>query len=182
MVSYSELVSYTKAFFTPICSLFIILWGLCVHFFLYTCMRAKSLQSCLTLCDSMDCSPPGSSVHGILQARILEWVAAPSSRGASQPRDWTWVWCLLHWPADPLLPALLGKPCIFIYLPVLGLCCYEGFPLVSESRGHFLAAVCSLHYGGFCCRPWASVASARRLSGCSPQALEHKFNSCGTQA
>ena len=42
---------------------------------------AKSLQSCSTLCDPMDCSLPGSSVHGILQARILEWVAAPFSRG-----------------------------------------------------------------------------------------------------
>ena len=39
----------------------------------------------------MDCSPPGSSVHGILQARILEWVAMPSSRGSSRPRGWTWV-------------------------------------------------------------------------------------------
>ena len=42
-------------------------------------------QSCPTLCDPMDCSLPGSSVHGILQARILEWVAMPSSRGPSQP-------------------------------------------------------------------------------------------------
>ena len=46
-------------------------------------------QSCLSLCDPTDCSPPGSSVHGILQARILEWVAMPSSRGSSPPRDWT---------------------------------------------------------------------------------------------
>ena len=52
-------------------------------------MRAQSLQLCLTLCDPMDCSPPGSSVHGILQARILEWVAISSSRGSSQPRDQT---------------------------------------------------------------------------------------------
>ena len=44
-------------------------------------MPAKSLQSCLTLCDPMDYRPPGSSVHGILQARILEWAAMPSSRG-----------------------------------------------------------------------------------------------------
>ena len=44
--------------------------------------HAKSLQSCLTLCDPMDCSLPGSSVYGILQARILEWVAIPSSRGS----------------------------------------------------------------------------------------------------
>ena len=44
------------------------------------CVSAKSLQSYLTLCDSVDCSLPGSSVHGILQARILEWVAIPSFR------------------------------------------------------------------------------------------------------
>ena len=48
-------------------------------------------QSCLTLCDSMGCSPPGSSVHGILQTRILKWMALPFSRGSSQPRDWIWV-------------------------------------------------------------------------------------------
>ena len=51
------------------------------------CTHAKSLQSCSTPCDPMDCSPPGSSVHGILQARILEWVAVSSSMGSSQPRD-----------------------------------------------------------------------------------------------
>ena len=43
-------------------------------------MHAKSFQSCPTLCDPMDCSPPGSSVHGIFQARILEWVAIAFSR------------------------------------------------------------------------------------------------------
>ena len=46
-----------------------------------------------TLCNPMDCSPPGSSVHGILQAGILEWVAMPSSRGSSQPRDQTHSSC-----------------------------------------------------------------------------------------
>ena len=46
-----------------------------------------SLQSCLTLCDPIDCSLSGSSVHGILQARILEWVAKPFSRGSSRPKD-----------------------------------------------------------------------------------------------
>ena len=50
-------------------------------------------HSCLTLGDPMDCSPPGSSVHGILQERILEWVAISFSRGSSQPRDRTWVSC-----------------------------------------------------------------------------------------
>ena len=48
-------------------------------------------QSCPTLCDPMDCSLPGSPIHGIFQARILEWVAMPSSRGSSRPRDQTQV-------------------------------------------------------------------------------------------
>ena len=48
-------------------------------------------QSCPTLCDPMDCSLPGSSVHGILQARILEWVSMPSFRESSWPRDRTRV-------------------------------------------------------------------------------------------
>ena len=52
------------------------------------------VQSCLTLCDPMDCSPPGFSVRGILQARILEWAAISFSRGSSQPRDQTWVSCI----------------------------------------------------------------------------------------
>ena len=52
---------------------------------------ALLLQSCLTLCNPMGCSPPDFSVHEILQARILEWVAMPSSRGSSQPRDQTQV-------------------------------------------------------------------------------------------
>ena len=65
----------------------------------------QSLKSCPTLCNPMNCSPPGSSVHGILQARILEWVALPSSRASFRPRDWTrisYVSCidrrvLYHW-------------------------------------------------------------------------------------
>ena len=59
----------------------------------HTCVCAQSLQSCPTLCDTSDCSPPGSSVHGILQSRTLEWVAMPSSRVSSQPRDWTCISC-----------------------------------------------------------------------------------------
>ena len=53
--------------------------------------EVKGTQSCWTLYESMDCSPPGSSVHGILQARILAWVARPFSRGSSRPRDQTQV-------------------------------------------------------------------------------------------
>ena len=62
----------------------------------------------LTLCDPMDCSPLGSSVFGILQARILEWVPMPSSRESPQPMDHPL--CLLHWQAGPLPLAPPGKP------------------------------------------------------------------------
>ena len=65
----------------------LVFWAINNH----TCMCAKSLQPCLTLCNSVDCGLPGSSVHGILQARILEWVAIPSSRGSSWPRDQTHI-------------------------------------------------------------------------------------------
>ena len=61
---------------------------------------AKSLQLCPTLCDPMDCSPPGLSVHGILQARMLEWVAISFSWESSQPRDRihiSYVSCISKW-------------------------------------------------------------------------------------
>ena len=75
------------------------------------CIRATSLQLCLTLFNPVDCSLPGSSVHGILQARMLEWVAVSFPRGFSQYKDWN---CLsedlLHWQAgsSPWTPP--GKP------------------------------------------------------------------------
>ena len=64
------------------------------------CMRAQSLQLCPVLSSSMDCGPSGSSVHRILQARILEWVAMASSRRSYQSRDWTcisYVFCIGRW-------------------------------------------------------------------------------------
>ena len=70
------------------------LWSnchICIQLLKKPSCCAKSLQSCPVLCDPMDCSPPGSSVHRLLQASILEWVAMPSSRGSSQPRDCTCV-------------------------------------------------------------------------------------------
>ena len=66
---------------------------------LYTAVCAQ-LFSHVRLCNHMDCSPPGSKVHGILQARILEWVVISSSRGSFQLRDWTsisWVSCTAGW-------------------------------------------------------------------------------------
>ena len=86
----------------------------CVHC-RYVCVCVcvcvlKLLQSCSTLCDPMDRSPPGSSIHGILQARILERVATLSFRGSSRPKDRTHLLCLLHWQAGSLPLVPLGEP------------------------------------------------------------------------
>ena len=64
-------------------------------------------QSCLTFCDPMNCSPPGFSVQGILQARILEWVAISYSRGSSQSRDGTLISCLTGRGIYHSLPRML---------------------------------------------------------------------------
>ena len=79
--------------------------------------HAKSLQSCRTLCNPIDCSPPDSSVHGILQARIQESIAIPFFRGSSPLRDQTL--CLLHLPqwqlgSLPLAPP--GKQMLILFL------------------------------------------------------------------
>ena len=73
------------------------------YFLLCVSMCVLVAQSCLTLCNPIDCSPPGSSVHGILQARLLEWVPMPSSRESSPPMGQTQVsliagrfFCLSH--------------------------------------------------------------------------------------
>ena len=66
----------------------------------FTCMHAQSLQSCQTLCDPMDCSPPGSPVHGISQARILEWVIISFSKRVPDPGVK---------PTSPASPALAGR-------------------------------------------------------------------------
>ena len=67
-------------------------------------------QLCLTLCDPMDCSPPGSSVHGSFPARILEWVANSSSRGFSLLGGQNCLLHLLQWQADSLPLSHLGNP------------------------------------------------------------------------
>ena len=59
-----------------------------------TSSESEVTQSCLTLCDPVDCSLPGFSVHGIFLARVLEWVAISFSRGSCRPRDWTWISCI----------------------------------------------------------------------------------------
>ena len=73
-----------------------------------SCQSLLVAQLCPTFCDPMDCSPPGSSVHGILQAAMLEWIAIPFSRVSSQPRDQACVSCSAGGAFRCKLP---GKPC-----------------------------------------------------------------------
>jgi len=82
-------------------------------------VHAKLLQSC-QLCDPMDCSPPGSFVHGILQARILKWVAMFSSKGSSQSKDQTQVSCGSCTAGGFFIAESQGKPGIihrYTYVP-----------------------------------------------------------------
>ena len=96
------------------------------------CICAKSLQLCPILWKPMDYRLPGSSVHGILQARILEWVAIPSSRRSSQARDRTHISHFLHWQAGFTTNATWEAPsCSRLGLFFIALC-------------GLLTAVCSL--------------------------------------
>ena len=90
---------------------------------IYVCACVLSHFSCVWLCNPMDRSPPGSSVHGISQARILEWVAMPFSRGSSQPRDQTqvsYISCIDRWV--PYHKCHLGSPNLCLRVLVAQLC------------------------------------------------------------
>ena len=94
---------------------FRISWSRCTDF-LTSCMCAKLFQLCPTLCDLVDWYLPGSSVHGILQASILKWVAISSSRGSSWPRDLNLpLFCLISWQAL-YHSCHLGSPLLISYL------------------------------------------------------------------
>ena len=89
-------------------------------------VQVLALQPCLTLCNPVDYSRPGSSVHGVLQAKILEWVAIPFSKGSSAPKDRTQVSCMA------------GR-----------------FLTIWDTREGFLEVMTRLKKKWFPCRPWA---------------------------
>ena len=110
----TEQLNWLKLLITEdLLNLALVIFDTSFHSFIYSsmhvCVSAKSLQSCLTLWDPMDCSPSGSSVQGILQARILEWVATPSSRGIFLTQGLNpHLSPYLHWQAGSLPLAPLG--------------------------------------------------------------------------
>ena len=93
-----------------------------LHLYICLWVCAKLLQSCPTLCHPVDCSPPGSSVHRILQARILDWVAMPSSKKSSWPRNWNHISCGVF-TTEPLRKHLYIHIYAYIYISsVVQLC------------------------------------------------------------
>ena len=123
-------LAYTHTQRTRLCTLWV------------TSVCAKSLQSCLTLCDPVDYSPPGSSIHGILQARILICGSHFPLQGffptqGSNPH----LPCLLHWQMSSLPPGPPGSPSDFWYLHNFQLCYYIYKKKMSSSRS------CSWNYG-----------------------------------
>ena len=120
-------------------------------------------QSCLTLWDPMDYSPPDSSVHGILQARVLERVAMPSSRGSSQPRDWIQVSCIAgrffpFWACMPIISAVITHLPSWSQLFSMYNCLKEGF--LGGASGKEPTCQCRRHRRhGF--NPWAGKISRR---------------------
>ena len=86
-----------------------------INYLEHSSRESEVVQSCLTLCDPMDCSLPCSSIHGIFQARVLEWVAISFSIGSSQPRVQTWVShivgrCFTAWATREVNTGILDLP------------------------------------------------------------------------
>ena len=97
-------------------------WNIWAHAVEWVSSACVPAQLCPTLCYPMDCSLPGSSVHGISQARILEWVAISFSRVTSWPRDWTHVTCIAGRVFTTEPPGKTYIPPIPLNLPISGFC------------------------------------------------------------
>ena len=95
-----------------------VLWGFFFSHFIsgILCVCAKSLQSCLTLCDLMDCCPPGFSVHGISQARILEWVAMSFSRKFLLYNEVIQLYIYIHSFLNIIFHYGLSQNILFVFL------------------------------------------------------------------
>ena len=95
------------------------------------CVHAKTLQSCQTFCDPMDSSLPGSSVHGILQIRMLEWVATPIFGGSSRPRMEPVSYLSCIWQVSSLPPVPPGKSLLMTVAQL----CLTCDPMICRPQG-----------------------------------------------
>ena len=129
------------------------------------CFHAKSLQLCLTLCDPMDCSLPGSSVHGITQVRILEWVAMFSSRWPSWSRDQTHISC---W-GEVVLLCLVAQSCPTLCNPTD--CSPPGSSVHGDSLGKNTGVGCHVLLQGIFLTPGSNRVS--HVSSIGQQVLYH---------
>ena len=128
-------------------------------------------QSCLTLCDPMNHDLQGSSVHWISQARILEWVAMPFSRGSSQPRDWTWVYCIgrriLYRLSPQRSPNLLVPLHFLFYATLIFVFVFRDISPCLQSTFHR-----QMHWTPSTAKSCVSISSSKRLvpqfSGVAP--------------
>ena len=108
----------------------VICFSVYVYMCLCACMHAKLLQQCLTLCKPMSYSLLGSSIHGIFQPKILEWVAMPSSRESSQPWDGTqvfWItgrFCTTEPPGEAMYMCVCVCVCVCVYT------CFKFFAII----------------------------------------------------
>ena len=102
---------------------------------IFTCACSVA-KLCLNLCDPMDCSPPGSPVHEILQARILEWVAISYSRGSSWPRDRAHISCVSHITGRLFTTESPGKSLHYVAVATQSLSCVHLFvsPWLQHAR------------------------------------------------
>ena len=107
-------------------------------------------QSCLTLHDPMDCSPPGSSVHGISQATILEWVAIPFSKGSSRPRDQTHVSCIGRWILSQRATWEALGYSQRLYLATLENQTFQAYNINSPILAKWLLKIVQIEQGNFC--------------------------------
>ena len=117
-------------------------------------------QSCLTLRDPMDGDPPGSSVHWISQARILEWIAMPLSRGSSQPRDWAWVSCrwILYRLSHQRSPNLLVPLRFLFYATLVFVFVFRDISQCLHSTFHRW-----MHWIPSTAKSWVSISSSKHL-------------------
>ena len=161
--------------------------------------ESEVAQSCPTLCYPMDCSLPGSTVHGIFQARILEWVAISFSRRSSWPRDRTWVSCVVgrcfpiwatrDWEitnVDRLhLNVTRSHVSFFLFFTALGPHCFvwlQQMGLLFAAVHRLLLVVASLVVEHRLQAHGLQQSQHMGLVSCGSWALEHWLNSCGTWA